>query len=397
MKVLYVSKASRVATHREKVRVLARSVEVALVVPEHWGSRPWEPAGFDEGLEIHRLPAVLHGRNHLHLYRRGLGDLMRSRIFDLVHVDEEPYSLVTAQVVRLARRSDVPAVFFTWQNLDKRLPPPFGLLRRLVFRRVAGGIAGTGAAARVLRTAGFGGPLLVSPQMGVSTERFRPDPSMRRVRRRELGLEDDALLVGFVGRLVEQKGVDLLVGALPALPGGHLVLVGDGPERIRLRERAAHLGVADRVHVPGPVPSLEVPGWTAALDVLVLPSRTTPGWMEQFGRVVVEAMACEVPVVVSDSGALPGVVGEAGRVVPEGSAEALVTALAELLRSPDERRRSGRAGRARVLERFTDRRVVAEQVAFYERVLAGHVKASRAAAGASGPSNREPSSGGPGS
>jgi glycosyltransferase involved in cell wall biosynthesis len=368
MRVLYVSKASRVASHREKLRVLAASVEVTLVVPERWGRTGWDPAAFDEALEIRRLPTLFHGHNHLHLYRR-LTPVLATTAFDLVHVDEEPYSLVTAQVSRLARRRGLPALFFAWQNLDKRLPPPFGAIRRRVLGSVAGGIAGTAEAASVLRRAGFEGPLLVSPQMGVETARFRPDADAHVERRRELGLRADTPLLGFVGRLVREKGVDLVVRALPTLPGCHLLLVGDGPEREPLRRLAAGLGVGDRVHDVGAVASLDVPRWTGALDVLVLPSRTTDTWKEQFGRAAVEAMACGVPVVASDSGALPEVLGAAGQVVPEGSVAALGDAIAALLREPDERRRLARLGRARVEEHFTNRRVVDDQVHFYGQVL----------------------------
>lgn len=370
MRVLYVSKASRVAAHREKLRLLAERVEVTLITPDRWGSTPWEPAPFDEELEIRRRPAFLHGHNHLHLYRR-VGGVLEAGDFDLVHVDEEPYSLVTLQLAGRARRSGVPSLFFAWQNLDKRLPPPFSVLRRRVFRWVAGGIAGTSEAADVLRSAGFEGPLLVSPQMGVSTERFRPDAGARTARRRELGLGEDTFLVGFVGRLVREKGVDLLVRALSSLPDGHLVLVGEGPEEEPLRRLAARWGVAERVHAVGRVPSLDVPGWTAALDVLALPSRSTPRWKEQFGRAVVEAMACEVPVVVSDSGALPEVVGEAGRVVPQGSVEALAEALGAHGEGREATGSPGRAGRIRVLEWFRDRTVVDQQVEFYGRLLHG--------------------------
>jgi glycosyltransferase involved in cell wall biosynthesis len=369
VKVLYVSKASRVAAHREKLRVLAGVVDATLVVPERWAGAAWDSAPFDEALEIRRLPALFHGHNHLHLYRR-LGSVLDAGAFDVVHVDEEPYSLVTAQVTRLARRRGVPALFFAWQNLDKRLPPPFAAVRRRVFGSVAGGIAGTSEAARVLRAAGFEGSLLVSPQMGVSTERFRPDAAAREGRRRELGLPPAAPVLGFVGRLVREKGVDLVIRALPALQGCHLVLVGDGAERTPLRQLAAGLGVGNRVHDVGVVPSLDVPCWSAALDVLVMPSRTTATWKEQFGRAAVEAMACEVPVVVSDSGALPGLVGDAGRVVPEGSVAELGDALATLLRDAGERRRLGRLGRARVEACFTHRVVVHDQVRFYEGVLA---------------------------
>jgi glycosyltransferase involved in cell wall biosynthesis len=161
------------------------------------------------------------------------------------------------------------------------------------------------------------------------------------------------------------------VRALPEVRQAHVIVVGDGPEMGALRQLAERLGVSGRVHHAGGVPSLEVPRWMAALDVLALPSRTTPGWAEQFGRVLVEAMACEVPVVASDSGAIPEVVDGAGRIVPEASVGELARALGELLADPRERRRLGRLGRARVLERFTHQRVVDAQVVFYGAVVDG--------------------------
>ncbi|HZD04172.1 MAG TPA: glycosyltransferase, partial [Longimicrobiales bacterium] len=348
--------------------MLGEGAAVTLVTPERWGGAPWEAASFDGELDIRRLPVTLHGHNHLHLYR-GLGPVLESGGYDLIHVDEEPFSLVTGQVGRWARRKGSPWVFFAWQNLAKRLPPPFGLLQRRVFREAAGAIAGSEGAARVLRSAGFAGPVLVSPQMGVAPERFRQDPTAREARRRELGIGPSTFLVGYVGRLVPEKGVALAVQALQALPRVHLALVGGGPDAEGLARLAGRLGVSDRLHLVGAVPSLEVPEWMAALDVLVLPSRTTSGWAEQFGRVLVEAMACEVPVVASDSGAIPEVVGRVGRIVPEGSVQGLAEALRDLAEDGVGRRLLGREGRVRVLAWFTHQRVVDAQVSFYRRLL----------------------------
>ena len=308
------------------------------------------------------------GHNHLHLYRRP-GAVLDGFRPDLVHVDEEPYSAVTFQLLRLCRRRGVPAVFFAWQNLDKRLPPPFGLLRAHVFRRAAGAIAGTEAAAAVLRRAGYCGPLAVIPQFGVDPDRFRPDPAARAEVRARLGLGPADFLVGFGGRLVPEKGVHVLLDAAARLPAARLLFLGDGPERPRLEARARRAGLRDRVRFAGRVPSLAVPRWLAACDVVVLPSLRRAGWAEQFGRILVEAMACGVPVVGSASGEIPKVIGDAGRVVPEGDDAALARALAALAGRPGERARLGARGRARVLERFTHERIAAETAAFYRAVL----------------------------
>jgi glycosyltransferase involved in cell wall biosynthesis len=360
-----------VAAHRRKVAELAKHAEVTLLVPERWGSgAAAEADDARERYESVELPALLHGRNHLHVYRR-LGSVLARAAFDIVHVDEEPYSLATAQVGRRATELGVPWLFFAWQNIDKRLPPPFGALRARVFRDAAGGIAGNEDAAAVLRTRGFSAPLAVIPQMGVDPHLFRADPAARRDVRAALGVPERVFLVGYAGRLVREKGVDLLVDAVTQLASAHALLIGEGPERIALERRAAAHGAEARLHFAGDVPSLEVPRWLAALDCLVLPSRTTRGWKEQFGRVLVEAMAAGVPVVGSSSGEIPRVIGDAGRVFPEDDAPALLAVLSELASAPILRRELATRARARVLERYTQEKVVRETVAFYESVLSG--------------------------
>jgi quercetin dioxygenase-like cupin family protein len=97
-----------------------------------------------------------------------------------------------------------------------------------------------------------------------------------------------------------------------------------------------------------------VPSRLAQLDALVLPSLTRPNWKEQFGRVLVEAMACGVPVVGSDSGEIPRVIGQAGLSFPEGDAGALRASLAELMGSERRRAELGARGRIRVLEFISD-------------------------------------------
>ncbi|HEX9708597.1 MAG TPA: glycosyltransferase family 4 protein [Candidatus Thermoplasmatota archaeon] len=368
MRVLYVSKASRVAAHRDKVAALSRHVDVTLVVPERWGRAPLE--AWDEGPRPLTLPALLHGHNHFHLYR-GLGGVLVPGAYDLVHIDEEPHSLVTAQFALRSMRLGVPSLFFAWQNLEKRLPPPFGTVRRAVFGAVSGGLAGTETAARVLRRAGYVGPLAVVPQMGVDPGRFRPSAEDRGDVRTVLSLPDDALVVGFAGRLAPEKGVDVLLAALARVPVARALVIGEGPERAALEARAIESDIAKRVRFVGAVPSLEMPRWLAALDVLVLPSRSTRGWQEQFGRVLVEAMACEVPVVGSDSGEIGRVIGAAGCLVPEGDVGALAATLRELAEDAGLREHLGSKGRARVLELYTQERVARDTVAFYERILGG--------------------------
>src|SRR5262249_34312465 len=109
---------------------------------------------------------------------------------------------------------------------------------------------------------------------------------------------------------------------------------------------------------------------------LALPSFGQPNWVEQFGRVLIEAMACGVPVVGSDSGEIPHVIGDAGLVVPEDDVSALRDALEALAADPARRAEYARRGRARVLERFTQEQVARRVAAVYAEALSGQSAAT---------------------
>lgn len=367
MKVLYISKAMIVAAYREKLRALRRFVDVEAIMPDRWGEDDVEPGRND--LPVVRRSARWHGRNHLHYYP-GIRRIIREAQPDLVHIDEEPYSLVSSQLARICRARKIPALFFAWQNLAKRLPPPFGYLRRGVYRNVTAAIAGTETAAAVLRGSGFRKMLAVIPQVGIDPEHFRPDARWRTSMRDQLGMTTGQFAVGFAGHLEERKGVLILLEAVSKLPDVRLVMVGEGSERDRLLARATELGMAGRVRLVGRVPSEEIAHWFNAVDVTVLPSLSTPTWVEQFGRVLVESMACGVPVIGSDSGEIPSVVGDAGVVVPEGDSRALGSAIAHFQRSPDQRRVLGERGRLRASTIFSHDVIARDTVEFYRRIIA---------------------------
>lgn len=370
MRVLYVSKALVVAAYRDKLRELAAHVDVTALVPERWGAQaPERDADAASAPPVITRPALLHGHNHFHVYR-GAGALLDALRPDLVHIDEEPYSIVTLQFAELCRARGIPTLFFAAQNLVKRLPPPFGALRARVFRTVSGGIGGTPAASRALRAVGYTGPLATIPQFGVDPARFAPDAAARAEVRRELGIREDEFVVGFGGHLVPWKGVDVLIEAMAALPDARLLLIGDGPLRAQLEALAARTGVAGRMHITGWIPSTGMPRWLAALDVLALPSLSSKRLAEQFGRILVEAMACGVPAVGSTAGEVPETVGEGGVVVPEGDVAALAAALRDFAAaSPDARAELSRRARAWVCGRYTQAQVARETAEFYRALL----------------------------
>jgi len=365
VKVVMVSKACVVGAYQRKLEELARQpdVELTCVVPPYWlqdGRRqPLERAHL-RGYRLCVLPARFNG--HFHLFHfAALGDLLRALRPDVVHVDEEPYNLATGLAMRQAAQCKARRLFFTWQNLMRPYPPPFGWWERYCLDTAQYAIAGSAEAGHVLRAKGYAGPVAVIPQFGVDPDEFRP-----RARPRA-----HDFCIGYAGRLVEEKGLPILLEAVAGLGGAwRLQLVGSGPLQPALARLAGDLGIGERVEVIPHVPSAQMPDVLAGWDVLALPSLTRPNWKEQFGRVLVEAMASGLACVGSDSGEIPHVLGDAGIVVPEGEAGLLRDALRRLQENRGLRGELAERGRARALARFTHARIAQQTHAAYRAMLA---------------------------
>jgi len=198
---------------------------------------------------------------------------------------------------------------------------------------------------------------------GLHVEKYVPDAAVtQRIEVLRQFARRPALL--FVGRLVDYKGVDVLLKALPGLEAD-LAIVGDGPRRARLEALARELGVVEQVQFLGEVSSDELLARYHACDAFVLPSVTR---QEAFGMVQLEAMACGRPVVSTDLGTGVAWVnhhGQTGLVVTPGDVEDLRGALARLIADEELRRRLGAQGRARVLNHFTAERMCSATRSLY--------------------------------
>jgi glycosyltransferase involved in cell wall biosynthesis len=321
------------------------------------------------------VPVRFSRRVHVMRYGRRLRELLREP-WDVVHCWEEPFVLAAGQVARWAPR-DAALVFATFQNLPKRYPLPFAWTERRAMRRADGWIAFGRTVEDALRGRhGYADrPHRVIPT-GVDTGRFRPDAEARARVREELGwARDGPPVVGYLGRFVPEKGIGTLMRALDGCASPWRALfVGGGAMEGELRAWAA--GHGDRVRIETEVKHDAVPGRLNAMDLLCAPSRTTPRWKEQLGRMLIEAMACGVPVAASDSGEIPHVVGGAGAVVPEADEDAWRRTLDHLLASPDARAELAAKGLARARDEFALPVVARRHLGFFAEVLA----AKRAAA-----------------
>jgi glycosyltransferase involved in cell wall biosynthesis len=378
VKVWLVSHAYAAPVNHDKLRALAAfpDLELAVLTPTRWRTTfgPLEPPASATSYRIIRSRVVLNGHPGVCCYRDGWRELRAARP-DILHAEVEGGTLAALQCV--AARA-APVVLFTWENLRG----PRGLLgriiERVILRRVAFVLAGSQAArARVQRLGVQPARVAVLPQFGVDLARYAGGngaPVRTRLARARGapgpsgGPSRPLMTVGYVGRLVVEKGVDVLIDAAEPLDV-QLVIVGDGPERSRLERRVAAWPPGKALFT-GAVTHQAVPDSLAALDALVLPSRSTTSWAEQFGHVLIEAMAAGVPVAGSASAAIPEVVADAGLLFPEGDVEALRAQLRTLLSDHAVRERLIERGRGRVAQHYTHEVIAAAQRDVYDWVLA---------------------------
>ena len=381
-RVLAVDHTAGVAPFRKKFEALAAhpGIELTVLAPDRWVENyrvVRVTAGGQPGYRLLTGAVGWPGYENRGFFRSGLGPAIRSVRPDVLHLWEEPFSVITLQALSLAAiwAPSAKAIFFSFDNLSAgfrysyRPSWLYAQIERFAHRRCAAGTAVSEEVAQVLRAKGFRKPLEVIPH-GIDLAEYSALRSPAEDVRGRLGLEPP--VVGFVGRLLPQKGVDLLLRAVALLPSPRpsILILGDGPARGALEGVAADLGFGSIRFLSG-VQHDAVRGVMAAIDVLVLPSRTTPKWKEQFGRVLVEGMAAGCVVVGSSSGAIPEVVGDAGLIFPEDDVEALAQALRRALGEPGLKEALRIRGLKRVRERFTWETIASKIVDFYARILAG--------------------------
>jgi glycosyltransferase involved in cell wall biosynthesis len=361
----------------EMAKVGGDDWEVTAVAPEffHGDLRPVplerDPSGH-EACRLEPVPVRLSSRMHVMLYGRRLRTLLREP-WDVVHAWEEPYILAGGQIAWWAPR-DAAYVFYTFQNLAKRYPPPFSNIERYCLDRCAGWLAAGESVAEAQRTRGYGRKPHRVLTLGVALDQFTPDPSAGAEVRRSLGWEPAGPpVVGYLGRFIPAKGLGLLTRVLDRLKSEGVawraLFVGGGAMEPDLRAWAAtHDG--DAVRVVTGVPHDRVPAYLNAMDVMAAPSQTTPSWSEQLGRMVIESFGCGVPVIASDSGEIPHVVADAGRVVAEADEPAWARSLGDLLESPSARDDLRLRGLDRARTQFDWAVIARRHLDFFDELLA---------------------------
>jgi glycosyltransferase involved in cell wall biosynthesis len=333
VKVLHVITGLAAGGAEQQLRLLCRHLDADIQVEVAVLTEPGSIARAirEEGTPVHHVP-MRHNRDLAALV--GLVRLMRAGRYDCVHTHLFRAGLHGRLAARLAR---VPRLLATEHSLCGELfegrpvrRPGLPTLYRL--GETLGDLTLAVSAATRDRMLAWGVPprkVAVLPN-GVDPEALRFSTSARRDVRAELGLPHDAVVLGSVSRLVPLKKVDTILDVVAAFPGVHALVAGDGPEREPLQDRAAALGVRDRVVFTGERP--DVGGLLSAVDVYVSACE-----QEAYGLALIEALAAGLPVVYVSCPAIeeqpPTLAPEAHRVRDVAELTDAVRALAAAVRT----------------------------------------------------------------
>lgn len=373
IRVLIVDKTAGLDSSHERHQALARQKDFQFHVlgPVHWIESgreiAWQPRE-DMAYTFH--PGRMFFKDYYARagYYNGLRQALQKSRPHIIQLLEEPWAVSTAQTLALARAFAPKAkiVFYTWENIYRpwnypsRLSRLYRWIDKAAHRQSSGAVCATEGARDVLLQKHFDKPIEVIPY-GIPHFFFEETPAPVRA--------NPHFTIGYIGRLMHMKGIDLLLHALTRLPDCRLRLCGSGPDEKDYREQARLFGVESRVEWLAPVPEREVPGVLRSLDAFVLPSRRVDSWQEQLGRAAIEAMAVGVPVIGSSSGAIPEVVGNCGLIFEENSLERLVHCIQQLKENTELRCQFAFAGQERARQHYTWPRFAAQLCKFYLSLL----------------------------
>ncbi len=365
-RLLVVSHPAVVNVNQEVYRELGRrGWDLEIVVPSRWRHAysqadvtPRALPGLEGSLRPTRV--AFAGYPQRHFYLTNSRSICARSHPDVAFVEAESYSLVATQWSLACTSLGVPFGIQCYENIDRHLLAPVRWLRSRVLRSATFVAARSDSAAQLVRAWGAQGEVDLVPPAVPNWDRV-PAP------------EERPFTVGYAGRLIESKGLIDLLEAVRRLDAPvELVLIGNGELRARLDGQPIP---GSRVRVLDTLTHEQMASGYAQLDVLVLPSHTTPTWREQFGRVIVEALWCGVPVVGSDSGEIPWLIEltGGGLVFAEGDRDALAAALTKLREAPELRRELAASGRAAVERLFS----VPAATDRFERMLVGAIESRR--------------------
>ena len=377
MKILSISHSCVVSEYQKRMSEIAKysDVELTLVVPRHWfqfNRKVNLEKDRDPHYRIISHQPITWGfrgntlRNATHIYP-GVKEILRILQPDIIELWEEPFFAVTAHTTFCANRNIPKAkiTFFSTQNVFKGYPFPFSAFEKYTYKNAGHAFLVNEEVSDVIRRKGYEKEFTILP-LGVDTEIFcKKDISSLK---EKLSLKD--FVIGFIGKIDKQKGIfDLVKAACEINERIQLLIIGNGELKGEIENLVKSLGLGQKTILMGAIPHSQVPNYLNCMDLLVFPSVTVPNLREQFGRVIIEGMACEVPVLGSNSGEIPATIGKAGLIFKQKDVSDLKEKIEGVIKNPNFRAMLAKNGRKRVVENFTWRVIAEKQYQVYTKLM----------------------------
>lgn len=381
MKLLVVSHSCMVGVNQRIYVELAkyRDMELRILIPRAWREATTCRKMFfdqDSPLKDSTIPGdvIFPGGISKHFYRNAFLKVFIKFRPDIVFIDEEPQCLAAFQFLVLSKIFKAKTIFRIVENIVQSWPFPFSRIEPYVIRQSDGAVAAGKEASSVLTNKGYARFIPIIP--------FAVDPNLfskRDVGKLKNKLNLKGFVIGYMGRLDKSKGILTLVKAVSELARENLsanyqlFIVGSGYLKDKIHSLTKELRIEDKLVMLESVPHNEAVAYFNCMDVCVLPSITTSTWKEQFGRVLIEAMACEVPVVGSNSGEIPRIIENTsgGLVFREGDVEDLREKLATIIQDKYLREKLGIKGRKNVIKKYACAKVAQRLHDVFREVLNG--------------------------
>lgn len=357
MKIVIIGHTYVVAANQIKINLLAqKKLELLLIVPSVWKHRndlfadlQAKPVFPYTTFSVKTVPVFRSGHIASYLFSPiPLLWAIQSFKPDIIYVEQEVYSLVAGQASLIAKILNKRLIIFGWENHEKSLYLVQRLCKKITLKTASTVICGNQKGAMLVRKWGFKSQINIIPQLGVDPNTFSLHNKPPKVIK----------TIGYVGRLVHEKGVDVLFNALSLLQKDFLqfkvLICGDGLYIDYLKKMAEEINISQYINWQLAVLHDKVPEIMSQIDILVLPSRSIPSWKEQFGLVLAQAMSMGIPVIGSDCGAIPEVIGKDELIFHEEDYRSLASLLKKMIMDENYYQKISRYGVLRSRQNFTN-------------------------------------------
>jgi L-malate glycosyltransferase len=381
MKVLVVSHTYIAPINRDKWKILVENhpnIEMKVIFPSNWPGELFDAKADNvseskiHNCEFINIDCFFTGNEMLYgYYPRKLIKILRNFEPDIIHVEQGANAFSYFQMILLSKlfRIKTKFSFFTWVNWQPKRSLKYRLIWRLIEKFniyfSSGAIAGNHDAKEILSRIGINGKISIAPQLGINKDIFYPATKADEFREKKI--------IGYIGRIVSEKGVFLLANAFAEICKKHkdwnLLFIGSGRNEKSLIDFAVSNKLIDRIDFKDPVDHKKIAGILKKIDILVLPSYDTTFWREQFGHVLIEAMACKIPVIGSTGGEIPNIIKNCGLLFNQKNKDNLKENLELLIQDKVQRNRFGQLGYERVMDNYTHDVIARKTLEFWKELI----------------------------